>query len=424
MTQPQQDVVAIERGLAALRATYEEKGRILCDLLKETEPGDPLREALSEFHNAGVVWFNQWGRLIAVGSLTGADQSATWHTYQAETALNLMETIPGHYSAVFTAAQRLGVPPETFRPSPTAFAELQRLAAVTFPSSAEPARAAFASLGLPTIGFDMQESSKSPASVPVRVATPRPDVVLVTVNEHETRAVHDAFLAATGHEAKPVSLGCRSYHDLGKIGATTVYHAISEMGSGGSGGMQQTVEKAISNLEPGAVIAVGIAFGVNEEDQLIGDILVSKLLRLYEQQRIGKKGKITPRGASPDASPRLMSHFRSFQQTKWAGAKVRFGVVLSGEKLIDNIDFRDSLVKIEAEAVGGEMEGAGLYVSSYDGKVDWIVIKAICDWADGNKGVEKEERQKLAAKNAAEYVVNSLKYASLLHPNGGAHHRP
>jgi nucleoside phosphorylase len=268
------------------------------------------------------------------------------------------------------------------------------------------------------------EQNLVPTSTPLPSAPPRPDVVLVTVNEHETKAVHDALLAATGTEAKPVSRGGRSYHDLGKIGETTVYHAISEMGSGGSGAMQQTVEKAISNLEPGAVIAVGIAFGVSEKDQKIGDILVSKLLRLYEQQRVGKMGEIIPRGSSPDASPRLMSHFRSFQQTKWAGAKVRFGVVLSGEKLIDNIDYRDSLVKLESEAVGGEMEGAGLYVSSYDRKVDWIVIKAICDWADGNKGVEKEERQKLAAKNAAEFVVNSLKYAPVLHPNGGAAQRP
>ena len=45
--------------------------------------------------------------------------------------------------------------------------------------------------------------------------------------------------------------------------------------------------------------------------------------------------------------------------------------------------------------------------------MDWIVIKAICDWADGNKGVDKTARQKLAAKNAAEFVVESLKYARL-----------
>ena len=256
------------------------------------------------------------------------------------------------------------------------------------------------------------EGGVVPVSAPVRAAPPRPDVVLVTVNDHETRAVLDAFLEATGEEAKPVTLGDRLYHDLGEVNGTTVYHAISEMGSGGSGGMQQTVEKAINALEPGAVIAVGIAFGVNEEKQAIGNIIVSKLLRLYELQRVGKK-QIALRGARPDASPRLMSHFRGFSQARWRGARVRFGVMLTGEKLVDNVDYRSQLVQFEGEAEGGEMEGAGLYVSSYDNKVDWIVVKAICDWADGNKGVDKEARQKLAAKNAVEFVVESLKYAPL-----------
>ncbi len=59
------------------------------------------------------------------------------------------------------------------------------------------------------------------------------------------------------------------------------------------------------------------------------------------------------------------------------------------------------------------MEGAGLYVAGADHKVDWIVIKAICDWADGNKGVNKKARQQLAAKNAAVFLVESLKYSGL-----------
>ena len=91
-------------------------------------------------------------------------------------------------------------------------------------------------------------------------------------------------------------------------------------------------------------------------------------------------------------------------------------MILSGEKLIDNIDYRDQLLKLDNEAVGGEMEGAGLYVSSHDHKVDWIVIKAICDWADGNKKKNKTRRQKKAAKNAAEFLVESLKYAPLKRP--------
>jgi nucleoside phosphorylase len=65
--------------------------------------------------------------------------------------------------------------------------------------------------------------------------------------------------------------------------------------------------------------------------------------------------------------------------------------------------------------VGGEMEGAGLYVSSLEHKVDWIVIKAICDWADGNKSKYKTERQKEAAKNVADYLIQALQYAPLKH---------
>jgi nucleoside phosphorylase len=253
-------------------------------------------------------------------------------------------------------------------------------------------------------------------------ARPRPDLVLVTVNEHETKAIHDAFLEATGAEGVPVSLEGRLYHNLGTINGTTVYHAISEMGSSGPGAMQQAVDKAIRALDPGAVIAIGIAFGVNEKNQTLGDILLSKQIQLYDLQRAG--AEIVLRGDKPHATPRLINHFDSFNQVKWKGAKVRTGLLLSGEKLIDNKDYRDQLVALRVEAVGGEMEGAGLYVASADHKVDWIVIKAICDWADGNKKVNKKQRQKKAAKNAADFLVQSLKYAALKRDDSRAQPRP
>jgi nucleoside phosphorylase len=257
------------------------------------------------------------------------------------------------------------------------------------------------------------EGGVAPAAPnPAAPPAPKPDVVIVTVNEHETRAVLDAFEAATGTEAAPVPLEDRVYHDLGTMNGTRVFHAISEMGSGGAGGMQQTVEKAIRLLDPGSVIAVGIAFGVDEKKQAIGDILLSKQLRLYDLQRVGKN-KIVLRGAKPDASTRLTSHFVGFAHTKWKGATFKAGVMLTGEKLIDNVDYRKQLQAFESEAIGGEMEGAGLYVSGSDQKVDWIVLKAICDFADGNKGTDKEARQKLAAGNAARFLVEALKYAPL-----------
>jgi len=87
--------------------------------------------------------------------------------------------------------------------------------------------------------------------------------------------------------------------------------------------------------------------------------------------------------------------------------------LLSGAKLIDDIDYRDQLLKLEPEAIGGEMEGEGLYVACHESKTDWIVIKAICDWADGNKtNPKKKEHQALAANNAAIFMLSVLEKAA------------
>ena len=46
------------------------------------------------------------------------------------------------------------------------------------------------------------------------------------------------------------------------------------------------------------------------------------------------------------------------------------------------------------------MEGAGI-ASACDGAVaHWIVVKAICDYADGNKKYGKDQKQALAAKSS------------------------
>ncbi|MFC1596550.1 hypothetical protein ACFL5Q_01200 [Planctomycetota bacterium] len=240
------------------------------------------------------------------------------------------------------------------------------------------------------------------------------DVLLVTVNEHETQALLRAFKEATGKRAEPFPLDDRVYRNLGTVNGTRVFHALSEMGSGSPGASQQTVDKGIRALNPGAVIAVGIAFGINEKQQAIGDILISRQLRLYELQRAGEE--IVLRGDKPHASARLINFFEGMAQTSWTGATVSVGVLLTGEKLIDDLDYRSQLIKFDPEAVGGEMEGAGLYVACEDHKVDWIAIKSICDWADGQKSKNKVRRQKNAAKRVAEFVLHALQEAPLTRP--------
>jgi len=233
------------------------------------------------------------------------------------------------------------------------------------------------------------------------------DVLLVTVNEYETDAVIKACKSINGFDPKIVPIDDRVYLDLGIINGASIFHALSEMGNDTLGGSQQTVDKAIRALNPSVVIAVGIAFGVDEKKQKIGEILLSTQLFLYELQRHGKK--IVLRNDKPHASLRLINMFKNVFRTTWNIKRVWDGGILSGAKLVDDIDYRNQLIDFFPEAIGGEMEGAGVYVSSTDHKVDWIVIKAISDWGDGNKAKNKASRQKKASQFAANFVLHTLK---------------
>ncbi|MEN9868616.1 MAG: hypothetical protein RL748_4206 [Pseudomonadota bacterium] len=259
-------------------------------------------------------------------------------------------------------------------------------------------------------------TSQTPA-IPAR-QTHHADVLIVTVTQTEGQAVIDAFLAATGQKSIPLLIGERTYRDLGTVGGARVWMAISEMGSGGLGGSQETVRLAIAALQPASVIMVGIAFGVDKKKQTMGQVLVAQQLLPYELQRVGSKDSPLPRGDKAHASPRLIEWLTQ-ANLDWhdAAGKAKFGLILAGAKLIDNQVFRDQVIALASEAIGGEMEGEGLYVACHNAKTDWVLVKAICDWADGNKGRNKDANQKLAASNAARFVVHALQSVPLV--NGG-----
>ena len=145
----------------------------------------------------------------------------------------------------------------------------------------------------------------------------------------------------------------------------------SEMGVATPGGTLVTVSDAIRNLRPKAVVSCGIAFGLRPDKQKLGDILVSRQLEYYEPQKLDLKHGQIQRGDRATASEFLLRQFRS-GDNDWKGAQAHFGLVLSGEKLVNSPDFRDGLLKNEPEAIGGEMEGAGLYAAARNTKADWI----------------------------------------------------
>jgi nucleoside phosphorylase len=247
--------------------------------------------------------------------------------------------------------------------------------------------------------------------------TPQADVLVVTATEVEAQTVLDTF--APGVRPERHFVGDNTYFDLGVHGGARMLLVQSEMGASGPGGMQATVTAAIGALHPASIVMVGIAFGVNRKKQKIGDVLVSRQLMSYDLQRVGtdKDGKQTliPRGERAHASVRLVDRFTAGKKD-WHKAEVSIGLIVSGDKLVDNLEFRQQLLQFEPEAIGGEMEGAGLYSAAERARAHWILVKAICDWADGHKGRNKKQRQKLAAANAAQFVLHVISQGGFVSP--------
>lgn len=225
-------------------------------------------------------------------------------------------------------------------------------------------------------------------------------ILIVTATKAEAQAVLEAFSQTAGKRWTRQTIGNKTYYNLGLHGGTSVYMVQSEMGFATPGGALLTVRRAIQDLRPQAVILCGIGFGLRPDKQELGDILIAKQILYYEPQKVDLQRGEMPRGDRTTSAERLLDRFRS-AELDWQGAPTHFGLVVSGEKLANDPTLRDWLLRAEPEAIGGEMEGGGLYVAARDAKVDWILVAAIGDWADGRKD---DVAQPLAAHNAAQFV--------------------
>ena len=230
-----------------------------------------------------------------------------------------------------------------------------------------------------------------------------PTVVLLTFNPNETRAVWKEF---TGSEKEPdrrVVRGERSYYHLADISGMRIIHAISGQTTGEA---QYSAIEAVQNWNPTEVYAVGIAFGVEPGEQQIGDVLVSEAILNYMHVRVEPNGHDTQRGFPRPASDVLLSRVRELEHARrgqegWP--RIHQGLVLSGDALVDNKEYRDELRVRHANIVGGEMEGSGIERACRE-KTRWLLVKGICDWAEEKNNPHKERDQIIAARQAAKVV--------------------
>lgn len=229
-------------------------------------------------------------------------------------------------------------------------------------------------------------------------------ILVVTATDLETDETHKRMKPLVGYDKiVKVYEGTLTYY-FGMLGNYNIAHVQCSMGSLARDSSIMTVSTALNKLKSKIVIMIGIAFGIEEGKQNIGDVLVSESIIPYNTKRIGKTETIN-RGIEAPASKLLLNRFRNIKTTweyyleEGTKAKLITTRLLSGEELVDNLEHRNKLVSENQDSKGGEMEGVGVYAAC-DSRADWIVVKGICDFADGDKGKNKEDRQRIAINSA------------------------
>ncbi|HEY0477793.1 MAG TPA: hypothetical protein VGD37_09725 [Kofleriaceae bacterium] len=297
--------------------------------------------------------------------------------------------------------------------SPLSIGDLWKM--LSAEESASPELAGDASAALPSIVPVSPERRDAP-SAEIKELLASVQVLVETATNVETAAVHAAMRRLPGQMALVVgSLGLATY-TIGMLGKYAIAHFQSDMGNESPNAAQLATNDAIVETRPSLVILIGLAFGLQPKKQRLGDVLVGQHVTSYEMIKL-KPDSIEERGESLRADAtlveRIHAHGRSWTFPRADASSVAFhvGQVLSGAKLVNNRDFRDALVRRFPTALGGEMEGIGAYGAAFRQRVPVLLVKAICDWADGTKN---DRAQPFAAAAATDLVRHVLDKADAL----------
>lgn len=247
-------------------------------------------------------------------------------------------------------------------------------------------------------------------------------VLLVTTTEIERNAVLAEMQPAPGHSSVVMGTLSDQIYRIGTVGRHVVGMIQTTMGSQGEHGSTLDVYHPVKELPAlKAIVAVGIAFGVDRSKLRAGDVMIAAAVQPYELAKVnGEASQISYRSLQIPCGRNLLEVFRH-RNSDWRRERMKTrvavqpGLLLSGEKVVNDRKFRDELVRVFPMAIGGEMEGTGAYAAASRGKVEGVVVKAICDWADGHKN---DAAQPFAAVCAVSLVMHVLRQDGALEPLG------
>jgi hypothetical protein len=110
--------------------------------------------AVFALYRKGIQFYNSLEGAVAREELSQNNENRHWRSFVAESSYDALDSLVRFLTQVWETAESIGLSTRDLRPSPTAFAGLQRLAMEEYPDLAHRLRLRFLELELPTVGFD------------------------------------------------------------------------------------------------------------------------------------------------------------------------------------------------------------------------------------------------------------------------------
>ena len=240
-------------------------------------------------------------------------------------------------------------------------------------------------------------------------------LLLMVVNSSEFYAAMNYF--SRNKATTLISKGDIYY--VGKWGKIPA--ALVRQSKPGIAGPDGSTQLTIASIDLFKNLEVIIALGVCGTMGRLGDVVVSSRIDGCDDIKIiGNDIQIINRSNKCDPGRKiykcLMNNYEiwSFlctkQGTEKHEAKAVLKPMLSGVPLVASAEYRDKLKEgVSIEAGGLEMEGIGVIhgIASAEkrDKIEFIIVKAGCDYADEEKS---KEWQPVAAMAAADFVYHQL----------------
>lgn len=222
-------------------------------------------------------------------------------------------------------------------------------------------------------------------------------ILILTANAVETGVLHKWLKAEKEQSIEMVIHGSITYYFFRWQEYDVVNVWAGTTGSNTEGGSSWTLRKVFEDYTPRLVLSLGVAFGINPDEQKLGDVLVSKKIYSYD-----KGIKLTNNGLE-------IKNEHSFKINPWIGERLRqrhdfmskedkrfetrYGSIVTGEAVVDDPRAKQAILKaVSKDIIGGEMEAYGMFGECQNKGIPCVTIKGICDWGVG-KNILSEDSE-------------------------------